>query len=202
MKETVGVLLAGGMSRRFGSPKAFGELEGKAFYEYAYSALAAVCDHVVIVTRPELKGRFPATLDVISDSPKFAGLGPLAGIFTAMSERPARQYLVLPCDMPFIGAPETAAFMKLASKNADITAIRTDDHDIPLFSLWNALVLDLLEKELEDGQLRVMVFMAKVETAWLDSSAVGGLAAFRNLNKPDHLKGADEHGSDTHTRPI
>ncbi|HSP21925.1 MAG TPA: molybdenum cofactor guanylyltransferase [Planococcus sp. (in: firmicutes)] len=202
MNETVGVLLAGGLSRRFGSPKAFAELEGKAFYEYAYDALAAVCDHVVIITSPELKGRFPATLDAISDSQKFAGLGPLAGIFTAMSERPARQYLILPCDMPFIGASETTAFLKLASESADITSIRTGSHDIPLFSLWNAGVLNLLEKELEDGQLRVMVFMAKVETDWLDSSAVGGLAAFRNLNKPHHLKGADEHGSDAHTRPI
>ncbi|MBT2582868.1 molybdenum cofactor guanylyltransferase [Planococcus sp. ISL-109] len=202
MNRTVGILLAGGLSRRFGSPKAFAELEGKAFYEYAYEALAAVCDHVVVITRPELISRFPGTLDVISDSRKFAGLGPLAGIFTAMSERPARQYLVLPCDMPFIGASETAAFMQLASEDNDITAVRAGDHDIPLFSLWNVRILDPLEKELEDGQLRVMVFMAKVQTDWLDSSAVGGLDAFRNINKPDQLKGADEHGSETNTRPI
>ena len=202
MNRTVGILLAGGLSRRFGSPKAFAELEGKAFYEYSYEALAAVCDHVVVITRPELISGFPGTLDVISDSQKFAGLGPLAGIFTAMSERPARQYLILPCDMPFIGASETAAFMQLASEDNDITAVRAGDHDIPLFSLWNVRILAPLEKELEDGQLRVMVFMAKVQTDWLDSSAVGGLDAFRNINKPDHLKGADEHGSETNTRPI
>ena len=200
--ETVGVLLAGGLSRRFGSPKAFAELDGKAFYEYAYGALAAVCSHVVVITRPELEGRFPGTLDVISDNPKFAGNGPLAGIYTAMSERPARQYLVLPCDMPFISASETAAFMDLASEKMDITAIRADSHNIPLFSLWNACVQDLLETDLENGQLRVMEFMAKVKTEWLDSSAVGNFDAFRNINKTDHLKGADEHGSETNTRPI
>ncbi|OHX53923.1 molybdenum cofactor guanylyltransferase [Planococcus salinarum] len=202
MKETVGILLAGGLSRRFGSPKAFAELDGKAFYEYAYDALAAVCEHVVVITRPELKGRFPQTLDVISDSQKFAGLGPLAGIYTAMAERPARQYLVLPCDMPFIGAAETSALMQAASPGVDITAIRTDDHDIPLFSLWNGRILDRLEQELDEEQLRVMVFMAKVETEWLDSSAVGETDAFRNINKPGFLKGADEHGSDTSTGPI
>lgn len=200
--ETVGVLLAGGLSRRFGSPKAFAELEGKAFYEYAYDALAAVCDHVIVITRPELISRFPGTLDVISDSPKFSGLGPLAGIFTAMAERPARQYLVLPCDMPFIGASETSTFLQLASQSTDITAICAGDHDIPLFSLWNVRTLDLLEKELECGQLRVMVFMEKLQTDWLDSSVVGDLDAFRNINKPDHLKGADEHGSETNTGPI
>ena len=202
MNETVGILLAGGLSRRFGSPKAFAELDGKAFYEYAYDALAAVCEHVVVITRPELKGRFPETLDVISDSQKFEGLGPLAGIYTAMAERPAQQYLVLPCDMPFIGASETEALMQAASTSTDITAIRAGDHDIPLFSLWNGRILEGLKKDLEEQQLRVMVFMAKVETEWLDSSAVGNLDAFRNINKPDLLKGADEHGSDTNTGPL
>ena len=200
--ETVGVLLAGGLSRRFGSPKAFAELDGKGFYEYAYASLAAVCSDVVVITRPELEGRFPGTLDVISDSPLYAGHGPLAGIYTAMSERPARQYLVLPCDMPFISASETAALMNLASDKQDITAIRAGSHNIPLFSLWNARVLELLKTDLENGQLRVMEFMAKVQTEWLDSSAVGNFNAFRNINKPDYMKGADEHGSETNTRPI
>lgn len=200
--DTVGILLAGGLSRRFGSPKAFAELDGKAFYEYSYDALAAVCDRVVVITRPELIGRFPATMDVISDNEKFFGLGPLAGIYTAMAQRPARQFLVLPCDMPFIDAPETTSFMQLVSEDKDITAIRAGDHDIPLFSLWNSRILDSLENELENGQLRVMVFMAKVKTEWLDSSAIGRLETFRNINKPDHLKGADEDDSETHTRPI
>lgn len=202
MTGTVGILLAGGLSRRFGSPKAFAELDGKAFYEYAHDALAAVCEEVVIITRPELKGRFPLTLDVISDTEKFAGFGPLAGIYTAMAERPASQYLVLPCDMPFIGAAETGKLMQAASPGADITALRADDHDIPLFSLWKGHIVGLLEKELDAEQLRVMVFMAKVETEWLDSSAIGNMDTFRNINKPDLLKGADQHGSDTNTGPI
>lgn len=202
MTETVGILLAGGLSRRFGSPKAFAELDGKAFYEYAYDALAAVCDQVAVITRPELKSRFPVALDVIADTEKFAGFGPLAGIYTAMAERPAKQYLVLPCDMPFISASETGALMKLASEKTDITAVRAGDHDIPLFSLWKGRILDLLEQDLDEEQLRVMVFMAKVETEWLDGSAIGDMDAFRNINKPDLLKGADEHGSDTNTGPI
>jgi molybdopterin-guanine dinucleotide biosynthesis protein A len=202
MMETVGVLLAGGMSRRYGSPKAFAELDGKAFFEYGYAALAAVCDHVVVITRPELVSRFPAALDVICDSRMVEGLGPLAGIYTAMSERPAEHYLVLPCDMPFIGASETAALLQLAEKNKDITAIRAGGHNIPLFSLWRARVKEILEQDLENRQLRVMVLMEKVRTEWLDSSVIGNADAFRNINKPDQLKGALEHGSETHTRPI
>lgn len=200
--KTVGILLAGGLSRRFGTPKAFAELQGKAFYAYVYDALDAVCDHIVIITRPELISRFPREMDVLSDNEKFAGMGPLAGIYTAMNERPAQQYLVLPCDMPYISEEETATFMKRVSSNADITAIRSADSNIPLFSLWNAHVLADLEIELQNGQLRVMQFMAKKKTDWLDSLSIGEPAVFHNINKPDHLKGADDFGSDASTRPI
>ncbi len=200
--KTVGILLAGGLSRRFGTPKAFAELQGKAFYAYVYDALDAVCDHIVIITRPELMSRFPREMDVLSDDEKFAGMGPLAGIYTAMNERPAQQYLVLPCDMPFVSEEETKAFMQLVSPGADITSIRSGQSDIPLFSLWKASVKLDLESALKNDQLRVMEFMAKKKTDWLDSLSIGEPAVFRNINKPDHLKGADDFGSDASTRPI
>lgn len=203
MNRTVGVLLAGGLSRRFGSPKAFAELDGKPFYEYALKALEAASDHVVVVSRPELISRFPKELDVITDLENFEGQGPLAGIMTAMSERPADQYLVLPCDMPFIGATETEALMKLAKNSNDVTALRNQEEAIPLFSIWNVRIKDKLEAELESGQLRVMEFMEKVQTEWLHSTAIHeNPDIFRNLNKPEQGKGGDEHGNHTSTGPL
>ena len=58
MTVLVGILLAGGLSRRYGSPKAFAEIEGELFYERAYNALAAVCGDVIIISRPELIDHF------------------------------------------------------------------------------------------------------------------------------------------------
>lgn len=103
MTGTVGILLAGGLSRRFGSPKAFAEIDGGLFYERTYQALEAACGHVVIVSREEFLPLFPKELDVITDLLVVAGKGPLAGIFSAMALRPAERYMVLPCDIPFIG---------------------------------------------------------------------------------------------------
>lgn len=203
MNRTVGVLLAGGLSRRFGSPKAFAELDGKPFYEYALKALEAASDQVVVISRPELVARFPKELDVITDLEHFEGLGPLAGIMTAMSERPADQYLVLPCDMPFVGAAEAEALRKSAKNSYDVTALRNQEEAIPLFSIWNVRIKDELEAELRSGQLRVMEFMGKVHTEWLDSAAIhGDPAIFRNLNKPEQGKGGDEHGHHTSAGPL
>lgn len=186
MNSTVGILLAGGLSRRYGSPKAFALIEGELFYERAYKALAGVCDHVVIISRPELKPRFPPEVDVITDLDWIAGEGPLAGILSGMSARDARKYVVLPCDMPFVGPDETAKLMALADTSADITAIRNPDEKIPLFSIWDIRVKEQLQRELETGQLRVMKFMEKVTTEWIDSSQIHeDPLVFRNLNQPD-----------------
>ena len=184
--ETIGILLAGGMSRRFGSPKAFASINDKFFYEQVCRALDAVCDHVVIVTREELIPRFPEELDVIIDLPSISGLGPLAGIYTAMTERPADQYLVLPCDMPFIGQKETAALIHLAEGTNDVTAVRTSEEHIPLFSIWNHRVKKDLKREVLNKQLSVMNFLDKVETNWVDSGLIHyDKTIFRNINTAD-----------------
>lgn len=186
MTVTIGILLAGGLSRRFGSPKAFAEIEGEFFYERAYRALAGVCDRVVIVSRPELVSRFPSDYEVITDLDWIAGQGPLAGIYSAMAFANAEKYMVLPCDMPCIEPSETKRFIELADRSADITAVCNNTEKIPLFSIWDACTKELLQIELNNGQLRVMKFMEKVTTEWIDTSNIHeNQFIFRNINYPD-----------------
>lgn len=183
---TIGILLAGGESRRFGSPKAFAEESGELFYERAYKALEAVSDQVVIVSHPSLVSRFPENLDTITDLPAVAGQGPLAGILTAMKERPGDRFIILPCDMPFIRPKDTAKLVELMDETQSITAVKTLDELVPLFSIWKAGLEQALEQELADGGRRVMPFMEKAGTAWLDASLINeDLNVFRNINRPD-----------------
>ncbi|ETP68154.1 molybdopterin-guanine dinucleotide biosynthesis protein MobA [Planococcus glaciei] len=182
MSRTVGILLAGGLSSRFGSPKAFAEIDGRLFYEQVYEALAAACDQVVIVARPELIARFPAGLDVIADLSELAGKGPLAGICSAMEKWSAERYLVLPCDMPFVGPKETQALVQLSSR-ADVTAVQTAAEKIPLFSVWNGNWSQELKKSIELGNLSVFAFLETIHTEWAASSLIHeDPAVFQNIN--------------------
>lgn len=186
MTVLVGILLAGGLSRRYGSPKAFAELEGELFYERAYHALAAVCDDVVIISRPELMERFSSDAEVITDLDWIEGQGPLAGILSGIIAKRADKYFVLPCDMPYVGPAETAKLLELANPSSDITTICNSTENIPLFGIWDKRVKEQLQQDLEAGQFRVMKFMEKVATEWIDSSEIHEEPlVFRNVNQPD-----------------
>lgn len=184
MKKTVGILLAGGLSRRFGSPKAFAKVGSQTFYENVLCALQAACDEIVIVSRDELLPLFPEELTVITDLAEVAGKGPLAGIYSVMKFRPADAYLVLPCDMPFIGPAETIALKQLADKAKDITAVQTENEKIPLFSIWNGNFAEELGLAIGNGKLSVLDFLSEMQTDWIDAALIHpDNQKFRNINR-------------------
>lgn len=192
-RQSVGVLLAGGLSRRFGSPKAFARLnkdtkDQRMFYERALDALRDTCDPLVIVTNRELENRFPPELEICTDLPRLEGQGPLAGICTAMRKHPNRRYIVTACDMPLMGSEDVQRLQALALTvpTADVIAVRTADSAIPLFSIWQHDVSDLLEETVLSGKLGVMNMLARLNTRWIDSAAINPDGnVFRNYNTPD-----------------
>ena len=62
-RPLTGVLLVGGASRRFGSPKALVEVDGERLVDRGNRVLAEVCDEVLVVGKP---GELP--FDVLPDA--------------------------------------------------------------------------------------------------------------------------------------
>jgi len=81
--ECIGVLLAGGESRRFGGlPKGLAIVDEMRIADRVIAALRAASDDVIIVANdPDAPSWFP-TMRVVADA--VPGLGPLAGIETAL----------------------------------------------------------------------------------------------------------------------
>lgn len=187
--KTAGIVLAGGLSRRFGSPKAFAEWEGRPFYEWSLEALSPFCEDCIVVTRPELVDRFPESMLVTTDREPFVGQGPIAGILSGMERLPAERYLVLPCDMPFMTADVIRRLLDCHSSG--VTAVVLDGKLHPLVSVWDAVVLPDLREALENGRRRVMDVQEKHGVRWIE----GGLLTeddaskvFMNANTPDVLE--------------
>jgi molybdenum cofactor guanylyltransferase len=93
--DTVGVVLAGGASRRMGRDKAALAIDGETLAARAARRLLAVCARVAIADGG--RGLVPG-LPCLPDAPGAAG--PAAGILGAALAWPGHPLLVLACDLP------------------------------------------------------------------------------------------------------
>ncbi|MCG7343597.1 molybdenum cofactor guanylyltransferase [Sporosarcina sp. ACRSL] len=187
--KTAGIVLAGGLSRRFGSPKAFAEWQGRRFYEWSLAALSPFCEECVIVTRPELVERFPEGSLVTTDVERFGGQGPIAGILSGMEAVKAERYVVLPCDMPFMTADVIGRLLECHSTG--VTAVVLDGKYHPLVSVWDRTVAKDLREALENGKRRVMEVQEKHGVRWIEGELMtedDARRIFMNANTPDILE--------------
>ena len=97
----VGLVLAGGRSRRMGRDKASLVVDGRTLAARAADVLAEVCEEVLVAAGGREVEGVPPSAVRIADGP---GEGPAAGLLGAARERPGRPLLVLACDVPRVPA--------------------------------------------------------------------------------------------------
>jgi aminoglycoside 6-adenylyltransferase len=91
-----GVLLLGGASSRFGSPKALAELRGLTLAERAWRLLGEACAERIAVGKGDLG--FP--FDVLLEPPE--PRAPIVGLVTALRAAPTDTVVALPVDCPLV----------------------------------------------------------------------------------------------------
>src|SRR5437763_16501725 len=135
--QPVGLVLAGGESRRLGSDKA--RLEGAALPLGAVERLAAVCAEVAVADRGR---RLVPGRRSLADG---EGRGPAAGILGGAAEYPGRPLLVLACDLPRLPAGLLA---ELAGEEAaDWVVPRWEGGLEPLCALYGPAALAALAEK-------------------------------------------------------
>lgn len=152
MEKITGILLAGGRSRRFGSPKVFLKKDGKYFYQYSLDSIRDISDFIVMITSAELKEYFhdeEGSFDIITDDSCFKGLGPLVGIYTGMKYISSDWYVTAPIDVPFINA--TIFQTLLCYKKEDVQAIVpiVSGEIQPLISVYHNSVKEVIFDQLQ-----------------------------------------------------
>ena len=137
--ELTGVLLVGGASRRFGSPKALAAIDGETLAARAWRVLDAACDEVIAVgkTADNLALPFPL-LDDGTDV-----RAPIAGVVAGLRASSHDVVVVLPVDCPSI-TPAT-----LQRLGASVAVAQTG----PLPGAYAKSMLSELERRLAAGEL-------------------------------------------------
>ena len=96
--EVTGVLLVGGASRRFGSPKALARFQGEVLGERAHRVLEEAFGRVLVVGKASDDLSLP--FDVVDDGSEVRA--PIVGLVAALRHAGTDVCAVLPTDMPLV----------------------------------------------------------------------------------------------------
>ncbi|MBB6454045.1 molybdopterin-guanine dinucleotide biosynthesis protein A [Salirhabdus euzebyi] len=187
-KKMTGIILAGGLSKRFGSPKAFAMHNGIPFYQYSIQALAPFCDKIIIVTRPELENRFHVDkqfVHIIHDTEQYIGQGPLAGIHAAMGKTNGEWYIVLPIDVPFVKSWVFEELKKSITQNKEAIVPLVNGKAQPLIAIYNYSIKGKIEKQLENEKRSLHNLLEKIKVEYI---VFQDWEPFQNINKVEDLK--------------
>lgn len=124
-----GLVLAGGESRRMGRDKALLDYHGRPQVAWALELVSRHCERAFVSVRAgQASDGVRSTLPQIVDGA--LGAGPIAGIAAAQATHPDAAWLVVACDLPFLG---DALLAELIARRgaADITAFRSAHDGLP-----------------------------------------------------------------------
>jgi molybdenum cofactor guanylyltransferase len=139
-RALTGVLLVGGASRRFGSPKALARIDGETFAERGRRVLREACEEVLVVGKSDDGLPF----DVIDDGTDVRA--PIAGVVAGLRAAANDVAVFVPVDCPWM-TPDAVRTLGDACHDA---AVPTSG---PLPGAWSKSALPLLELRLANGPL-------------------------------------------------
>ncbi len=198
----VGVLLAGGLSRRMGGgDKSLLDVAGQSMMQHVIDRLSPQV-HALAINANGDPARFEAFgLPVVPDTID-GFVGPLAGVLAGMRwaetlAEPARWVVTASTDAPFI--PEQLVDRlqgEMDLEKAAIALAKSGGHLHPVIGLWPVELADDLEAALRDGVRKVLHWTDRHGIVAVDFPfvAVGSeeIDPFFNANTPEELDRARE----------
>ena len=163
----LGVVLAGGRSKRFGNDKTIAKLGNKTLLDHTIEKIEKNFHEILIVSNNEKldfnKKNIFSTKDLIEGY-----LGPLVGVLTAMVwiEKNKKNYnwiATFPCDTPFFDENlinKIKNFPKKSEKKLFFLKSGSRRHNI--FGLWSLDLKEALYKDITNGHRKVEEWADKI----------------------------------------
>lgn len=193
-KQIIGVLLAGGQSRRMGGgDKGLRDINGRPMLAYVLERFAPQVNNIVLNANGDPQ-RFAAFgLPVIAD-PIAGNVGPLAGVLAGMrwsaQNAPAVTHIATAStDAPLIPQDLVERFVgSLEGRVERIVLAASGGNKHPVIGLWPVQLADDLEAALNEGVRKVLHWTDRHGTLAVEFPFVGGggreIDPFFNANTP------------------
>jgi len=171
-RDLTGVLLVGGASRRFGSPKALARFNGKTLAEQAWGVLGEACDERLAFGKAH--DELPLPFAVHDDGT--AVRAPLAGIVAGLRAARNEVCVFLPVDVPLA----TAELVRKLGEACREAAVPSSG---PLPGAYSRSALTVLERRLSEGELALRDALAELDAATVELDP----SLLANINAPEEL---------------
>ncbi len=167
------MLLVGGASTRFGSPKALARFRGETLAERAWRLLGEACEERIAVGK--LTDRLELPFELRDDGSDVRA--PLAGLVAGLRAAAHDVAVVIPVDVPLLDA---AALRTLGAACREAAVLPSG----PLPGAYAKAALPLLEDALARGELRLRDAVARLDAASVELDA----SLLVNVNTPSDLE--------------
>ena len=180
-----GLVLAGGESRRMGRDKALLSRNGQSQLRRSMALLERHADRAFVSARPE-QAEEPerARFEQIAD--RYTGIGPLAGIISALEAYPDASWLVLACDLPNVDDRTLEFLLRSRAVDKPFTAFRSSSDGLPepLCAIYRPESLPVLKDFAAAGIVCPRKILIRSDTLLLDQPDP---EALDNVNTPEDL---------------
>ncbi|WP_273131040.1 molybdenum cofactor guanylyltransferase [Bacillus weihaiensis] len=195
MFQTIGVLLAGGESKRFGSSKAFATYRHHEFWEHSYNVLKNTTDHQLIISHPrDLDSYEQKSIPVLLDDLHVRGLGPLAGIYTAMNHYNSEWFVVLSCDIPKVTPEIIKKLLECSEENVQAVIPTIEGKIHPLIGIYHQSIFKQIETKLKKNELKMIKLLDEIQTKYVKEDQLGVTQnAFSNINSQEDYRELLKH---------
>lgn len=198
--ERSAIVLAGGISSRFGQDKGLLTLAKKPLTEYVLEATKNLVDEKIIVTSSKSQAEKYAKLlgpnaTVVVDAEEIQS--PLIGAITGLREAKGEYSLLLSCDVPFVSNDVLSLLFELCPGKTAVIPRWPNGYMEPLQAVYcTKPALEAAENALTSGELNMKGMVDRLRGIRFVSTLVlqqldPELKTFFNVNTPIDLRRAE-----------
>ena len=190
-RDVSGVVLAGGKSSRYGKNKALVKIHGITLIERVVRVMQHLFKDVALITNsPDEYAylKLPMHEDLIK------GLGPMGGIFTALTAIPGDAGFFVACDMPSLNLG-LIRYMVETRDDFDVVIPRISRKVEALHALYTKDCVEPIRRLIDSRQYQIIRFFPMVSVRYVDEYEIRRfdprLESFFNVNRPHELRRLD-----------
>ncbi len=188
-------ILAGGAGRRMGKPKAYLESGGKYFFEIIAKSLEKAAGEILIVTSNDINlPRVPPNVSVVTDL--ISGVGPLGGIYTALTHASGGGVFICGVDMPLL-SPDFVEYLfdvfeSDSRSDLDLVIPRAGGRTHPLCAVYRKGAAETVGRLIGAGERKALNVVGSLKAKIVPEAKIeseGGCKdSLVNINTPGDLE--------------